>query len=417
MIKKDFMKEIENSLKIVKREVDKNIINGNISEAKEAINNQLKGLVGLDIMTIDTLSFSSVIDIISREDEFNGEKYIALGELLCLQGFVCQSTGDEEGQIKYYLKSIDALNEAFREDSDIEKRYFQDGIHISDLLSVYDLTINENKKIFKFYEIVGKYDKAEDILFYMIKKSNKDKNVIAMGINYYEKLKKQDERIRVETWKMDDARHSEKHGFNYAAIQNFAAKKANGEYLLLLNNDTQVIDPDFLVSMVGYARRSDVGAVGAKLLYEDDTVQHAGVIVGVEGVAFHQFLEYPEHDPGYMGRASFSQDLSAVTGACLLIRKKVYEEVGGMDEHLAVSYNDVDLCLKLREAGYLVVYDAFAHLYHYESRSRGYEDSPQKQARLAREAEYMKNKWKHVMGTDPYYNRNLSLKNGYYKLP
>ena len=146
--------------------------------------------------------------------------------------------------------------------------------------------------------------------------------------------------------------------------------------------------------MVGYARRSDVGAVGAKLLYEDDTVQHAGVIVGVEGVAFHQFLEYPEHDPGYMGRASFSQDLSAVTGACLLIRKKVYEEVGGMDEHLAVSYNDVDLCLKLREAGYLVVYDAFAHLYHYESRSRGYEDSPQKQARLAREAEYMKNKWK-----------------------
>ena len=189
MIKKDFMKEIENSLKIVKREVDKNIINGNISEAKEAINNQLKGLVGLDIMTIDTISFSSVIDIISREDEFNGEKYIALGELLCLQGFVCQSTGDEEGQIKYYLKSIDALNEAFMEDSDIEKRYFQDGIHISDLLSVYDLTINENKKIFKFYEIVGKYDKAEDILFYMIKKSNKDKNVIAMGINYYEKLK------------------------------------------------------------------------------------------------------------------------------------------------------------------------------------------------------------------------------------
>ncbi len=188
MIKKDFMKEIENSLKIVKREVDKNIINGDISKAKEAINNQLKGLVGLDIMTIDTLSFSSVIDIISREDEFNGEKYIALGKLLCLQGFVCQSTGDEEGQIRYYLKSIDALNEAFDEDSDIEKRYFQDGIHISNLLSTYDLTINENKKIFKFYEIVGKYDKAEDILFYMIKKSNKDNSVVEMGINYYERL-------------------------------------------------------------------------------------------------------------------------------------------------------------------------------------------------------------------------------------
>lgn len=235
---------------------------------------------------------------------------------------------------------------------------------------------------------------------------------------YYEKLKKLDPRIHVETWKAnDDGRHSKKAGFNYAAIQNFAAKKANGEFLLLLNNDTEVIDPDFLISMVGYGRRKEVGAVGAKLLYENDTVQHAGVIVGVEGVAFHQFLESPQHDPGYMGRASFSQDVSAVTGACLLIRKDVYEEVGGMDEHLAVSYNDVDLCLKLREKGYLVVYDAFAHLHHYESRSRGYEDSPEKQARLAREAEYMKNKWKHVMGSDPYYNKNLSLKNGYYKLP
>ncbi len=235
---------------------------------------------------------------------------------------------------------------------------------------------------------------------------------------YYETLKKLDPRINVETWKAtDDERHSKKTGFNYAAIQNFAAKKANGEFLLLLNNDTEVIDPDFLVSMVGYGRRKEVGAVGAKLLYENDTVQHAGVIVGVEGVAFHQFLELPQHDPGYMGRASFSQDVSAVTGACLLIRKDVYEEVGGMDEHLAVSYNDVDLCLKLREKGYLVVYDAFAHLHHYESRSRGYEDSPEKQARLAREAEYMKSKWKHVMGSDPYYNKNLSLKNGYYKLP
>ncbi len=235
---------------------------------------------------------------------------------------------------------------------------------------------------------------------------------------YYETLKKLDPRIRVETWKADDdGRHSKKTNFNYAAIQNYAATKANGEFLLLLNNDTQVIDPDFLVSMVGYGRRSEVGAVGAKLLYENDTIQHAGVIVGVEGVAFHQFLELPQNDPGYMGRASFSQDVSAVTGACLLIRKAVYEEVGGMDEHLAVSYNDVDLCLKLREKGYLVVYDAFAHLHHYESRSRGYEDSPEKQARLAREAEYMKNKWKHVMGSDPYYNKNLSLKNGYYKLP
>lgn len=241
-------------------------------------------------------------------------------------------------------------------------------------------------------------------------------SVLPETFDYYEDLKR-DDRIRVETWKQDSEIHSQKNGFNYAAIQNFAAKKAKGEYLLLLNNDTEVIDSDFLVSMVGYARRKDVGAVGAKLLYASDTVQHAGVIVGVDGVASHQFLGYANHDLGYMGRACFSQDVSAVTGACLLIRKEVFEEVGGMDEHLAVAYNDIDLCLKLRQKGYLVVYDAFAHLYHYESKSRGYEDSPEKQARFARETEYMKNKWKNVMGYDPYYNKNLSLKNGYYKLP
>ena len=242
-------------------------------------------------------------------------------------------------------------------------------------------------------------------------------SILPETFEFYKELKEKDERIKVETWRMDSKIHSVKNGFNYAAIQNFAAEKAKGEYLLLLNNDTQVIDADFLESMMGYAKREDVGAVGAKLLYEDGSIQHAGVIVGVEGVAFHQFLEYPQHDPGYMGRASFSQNVSAVTGACLLIRKEVYDEVGGMDEHLAVSYNDVDLCLKLRKKGYLIVYDAFAHLYHFESRSRGYEDSPEKKARLAREAEYMKNKWKDMMGSDPYYNKNLSLKNGYYKLP
>ena len=228
--------------------------------------------------------------------------------------------------------------------------------------------------------------------------------------DYYEKLKKQDERIRVETWKMDDARHSEKHGFNYAAIQNFAAKKANGEYLLLLNNDTQVIDPDFLVSMVGYARRSDVGAVGAKLLYEDDTVQHAGVIVGVEGVAFHQFLEYPEYDPGYMGRASFSQDLSAVTGACLLVKKSLYEQVGGLDESFEISLNDVDFCLKLRKAGYLNVFTPFAELYHFESISRGLDDQGEKAKRYNEESERFRNKWKaELEAGDPYFNPNFSL--------
>lgn len=234
---------------------------------------------------------------------------------------------------------------------------------------------------------------------------------------YYHQLQESDPRIRVITWKRESEIHSGGSSFNYAAIHNFAVQHASGEYLLLLNNDTEVIDSDFLISMMGYAARADVGAVGARLLYPGDTVQHAGVIVGVEGVAYHQFLEYAAGDPGYMGRAVISQDVSAVTGACLLIRKDIYLQVGGMDERLAVSYNDVDLCLKLRDLGLRVVYDAYAQLYHFESRSRGYEDSPEKQARLAREFEYMKNKWEKYMGTDPYYNPNLSLKNGYYKLP
>ena len=162
--------------------------------------------------------------------------------------------------------------------------------------------------------------------------------------------------------------------------------------------------------MVGYARRSDVGAVGAKLLYEDDTVQHAGVIVGVEGVAFHQFLEYPEHDPGYMGRASFSQDLSAVTGACLLVKKSLYEQVGGLDESFEISLNDVDFCLKLRKAGYLNVFTPFAELYHFESISRGLDDQGEKAKRYNEESERFRNKWKaELEAGDPYFNPNFSL--------
>ena len=206
-------------------------------------------------------------------------------------------------------------------------------------------------------------------------------------------------------------------GFNYSAINNFGAAKAQGEYLLLLNNDTEVISPDFLESMLAYGMREDVGAVGARLLYPDGTVQHAGVLVGVSEGADHVFLQYIDQDPGYMGRSIVSQDMSAVTGACLLTRASLYRELGGLDEAFTVAYNDVDYCMKVREAGYFVVYDAFAKLTHAESKSRGYEDNEEKKKRFEEEKALLRSRWKKLSLGDPYYNINLSLKNGYYRLP
>lgn len=224
---------------------------------------------------------------------------------------------------------------------------------------------------------------------------------------YYETLPQRDSRIKVVYW--DGI-------FNYSAINNFGAKHASGDYYLLLNNDVELITPEIFESMLGYCMRQDVGIVGAKLYYPDNTIQHAGVLVGAGGVADHVFKGMNSYEPGYMGRAISSQDLTCVTGACLMIKKSVYEEVGGLTEEFAVAYNDVDLCLKVIESGKLVVFDAFVELYHYESKSRGYEDTPEKLMRFSGEMELLSTKWNHRLDGDPYYNKNLSLVNGYYKL-
>ena len=217
---------------------------------------------------------------------------------------------------------------------------------------------------------------------------------------YYKKLESLDERIRVVFWDRE---------FNYSAINNYGASFARGEYLLLLNNDVELITPDMLERMLGYCMREDVGMVGAKLLYNDHTVQHAGVVVGVGGLADHAFKGIHEEDPGYMGRASVTQDVSAVTAACLMIPKAVYEEVGGLDETFQVAFNDVDLCLKVRQAGYLIVYDAEVKLYHYESKSRGAEDTAERFSRFSREMQQLNNRWNILNSrSDPYYNPNLS---------
>ncbi len=225
---------------------------------------------------------------------------------------------------------------------------------------------------------------------------------------YYETLPARDSRIKVVYW--DGI-------FNYSAINNFGAKHAAGEYYLLLNNDVELITPEIFESMLGYCMRQDVGIVGAKLYYPDNTIQHAGVLVGAGGVADHVFKGMNNYEPGYMGRAISSQNLTCVTGACLMIKKSVFEEVGGLTEGFAVAYNDVDLCLKVIETGRLIVFDAFVELYHYESKSRGYEDTPEKLMRFSGEMELLSTKWNHRLDGDPYYNKNLALVNGYYKLP
>ena len=216
---------------------------------------------------------------------------------------------------------------------------------------------------------------------------------------YYETLT--DERIRVVTWESE---------FNYSAINNFGASFAKGEYILLLNNDMEVIAADWLQEMLMFAQRSDVGAVGAKLYYPDDTVQHAGVILGIGGVAGHSHKYFAKGEPGYFARLVVAQNLSAVTAACMLMPKKVFDEVGGLDEAYKVAFNDVDLCMKIRKAGYLIVYTPYAELYHYESVSRGSEDTPEKVERFNGEVRRFMELWGDELAAgDPYYNKNLSL--------
>ena len=200
--------------------------------------------------------------------------------------------------------------------------------------------------------------------------------------------------------------------FNYSAINNLGVSRAQGEYILLLNNDTQVITLDWIEEMLMYAQRSDVGAVGAKLYYEDRTIQHAGVVLGLgqHRTAGHSHYRVSSNNLGYMGRLCYAQNVMAVTGACLMMRKKVFDELGGLDENFAVSLNDVDLCVRAWKAGYVNVFTPFAELYHFESVSRGLDDQGEKAERYNRESEAFREKWKEVLEAgDPYYNPNFSL--------
>lgn len=197
--------------------------------------------------------------------------------------------------------------------------------------------------------------------------------------------------------------------FNFSSINNFAVSQSRGDIIGLINNDIEVISPNWLTEMVSWAIQPDIGCVGAKLYYSDDTIQHAGVVLGVGGVANHAFLRLHRSELGYFGRACVHGNWSAVTGACLLVRKEVYEAVRGLDEeNLAVAFNDVDFCLKVGESGLRNVWTPFAELYHHESLSRGRDDAPEKRERFAREVNFMRDKWGDLLDADPYYSANFS---------
>lgn len=249
--------------------------------------------------------------------------------------------------------------------------------------------------------LAASYENVEIII---VENGSREKETFA----YYKKLSA-DPRVRLTRWKKP---------FNYSAINNYGVKYARGRYLLFLNNDVRAsISPDWLSEMLGVCQREDVGAVGARLYYPNDHIQHAGIVVGMGGVAGAMFVDLPKGRGGYMHKAALMQDLSAVTAACMMVKKDAFDRVNGFTEELAVAFNDVDFCLKVGKAGYRVVYDPYAELYHDESRTRGPEDSPEKVKRFQGEIEYMRSHWTDILKNgDPNYNKNLSLKKWNYSL-
>ena len=226
---------------------------------------------------------------------------------------------------------------------------------------------------------------------------------------YYEDIQKEFPNVKV-------VRFEEK-GFNFSKLNNFGVKFTSGRYIIFMNNDVEMIDPDSIKEMLGYCRREDVGITGCKLLYEDDSIQHAGVVIGFGGIAGHTFIGLYDYQKSYFHRAVTAQDYSAVTAACLMTKRDVFDSVGGFSEDLAVAFNDIDYCLKVRSKGKLVVYDPYASFHHYESKSRGLEDTPEKVDRFNREVARFMKKWPEILEKgDPYYNPNLTLRKSNFAL-
>ena len=221
---------------------------------------------------------------------------------------------------------------------------------------------------------------------------------------FYNEIQKKTDKVRVVYFDGE---------FNYSKVNNFGVQYATGEYILFLNNDTEVITEKWLEKMVGYCQLQKTGIVGAKLLYPDDSVQHCGVVIGVGGFAGHILTLSDRNEVGYFGKLQAVQNVSAVTGACLMIKRSVFEQVEGFDEGFKVALNDIDLCLKVRKSGYDVIIHPGVELYHYESKSRGLEETPEKHERFKREISRFRDRWKKELDEgDPFYNPNLTLMYG-----
>ena len=254
--------------------------------------------------------------------------------------------------------------------------------------------IDDLKRCIDSIEAKSTYTNHEYII---VENNSEEKETFA----YYEQLEAVNPKVHVVYYKGH---------FNYSAINNFGVQYAKGEYFLLLNNDTEIINDDCLEELLGYCTREDVGAVGARLYYEDDTIQHAGVVIGFGGIAGHCFVQQKRGFTGYCHRIICAQDYSAVTAACMMVKREAFEKVGGLSEELQVAFNDIDFCMKLRQAGYLIVYNPYAELYHYESKSRGLEDTPEKVARFNQEIATFEKRWPDILKNgDPFYNPNLTL--------
>ena len=262
--------------------------------------------------------------------------------------------------------------------------------------------------------VIANKDHADDLrrcVNSILEKTNYDNYEIVIVENnsetkeifdYYKELES-NEQIKIVTYEGK---------FNYSAVNNLGVKATSGEYVLLLNNDTEVISINWLEELLMYAQREDVGAVGAKMYYADKTIQHAGVILGMGAHRTAGHCHYKQHrqNLGYMGRLCYAQNMSAVTGACLMVKRSLYDLVGGLDENFEISLNDVDFCLKLREKGYLNIFTPFCELYHYESISRGLDDKGEKAQRYNEESKRFRERWKDVLEKgDPYFNPNFSL--------
>ena len=257
----------------------------------------------------------------------------------------------------------------------------------------------ENKKILKqCVDSLFKKNDYQNFEIIIVENNSKSDEIFA----YYKEIEAQHDNVHVVTWQGKE--------FNYSAINNYGVQFAKGEYLLFLNNDTEVISPSSVREMLGCCMREEVGAVGAKLLYENNTVQHAGVVIGVDDVACHVFRGIGEDGEGFMMRPLINCNYSAVTAACMMTKKSLFEQVGGFEEDLKVAFNDIDYCLKIREQNKYIVYNAFALWHHYESISRGYETTPEKQERFLKEIKYIKSKWHKIYEDgDPFYNANFDV--------